>query len=200
MATEDDSPDPRYQCIQEGVVVRNDDPRGLSRIKVRIPGLTPDDGGAWALPITLGGGPQRGIMHIPDVGSEAYVFFLAGDPDKPRYLGGHWGKPKGVTDVPTAAREAAVEEQHQLKIWETERFALVFDERGGRERVYLHSKNRGEELAAGSALMIEFDDTNGVVSISGTAGVVIRTLGIVDIQGLRVQINGRVVLPIDKAI
>ena len=146
----DDNPDPRFLGIHEGVVVDNEDPEALGRCLVRVPGLTPDDGGAWAWPVTIGGGaPQRGVFDVPDVGSEAYVFFLGGDPERPRYLGGHWARTQGsaASETPTAVRDAVTEDgvaaAPLVKSWETRRFELVFDERDEigrascRERVYV---------------------------------------------------------------
>lgn len=206
MASIDDSPEPRYFGIHEGVVTQNVDPRGLGRIRVRVPGITDDAGSAWALPVSVGGGTHgRGIWDIPDVGAEAYVFFLGGDPDKPRYLAGHWGAPKGQTEVPRAVREAieqdGVAAQTKVKVWETAAFELVLDERAGKERAYLRAKDRGEALDGGSALMIELDHASGTLTLSGTVAIVLRTLGLFDVKSLVAQVNGRkIVAGTDKAI
>lgn len=206
MTQAEHNPDPRYLGLHAGVVIDNVDPDGLGRVRVEVPGLLPEDGGAWALPFgpAGGGAPQRGLWDVPDIGADVYLHFLGGDPDKPRYTPGSWGFRDGVREVPTpvatAFEESGAEGATQVKVWETRRFLIVMDDREGRERLYLMDKNRGEDTEAGSATMIELDGANGGVIISGTTAVLIRSLGLVDIQALKVQINGRDVLPLDKAI
>jgi hypothetical protein len=135
-----------------------------------------------------------------------YVWFLNGDPDKPRYLPGHWGR----GEEPTAIREAKDEvsdpdEQVQatldVKTWETKNFRIVIDEREGKERLFLHAKPMKENLDMGSALMLELDMASGVLAISGPLGIALRTTGLLDLQGTAIRIGGRpVVQGIDQPI
>lgn len=207
MANVDGSPDPRYYTIMEGRVVDNVDPLGLGRVRAVVEGLYPDDGSPWAWPVGYPGAgkSQRGQWDIPDVDAEVYLFFLGGDPDKPRYLCGHWGSRTDLgSEVPTAVKDAIAEDglvaATQVKVWETARFSFVMDDRPGKERLYMLDKERGDTLDDGSACMIEIDAANGGVTISGTAAVLLRTAGLIDIQGLVVNIQGRKVLDIDKPI
>lgn len=198
-------PDPRYYSIMEGTVVTNRDPRGLGRVRVRIPGLIDPPGSAWAFPAGgLGGGAaQLGAFDVPPDGATVYVFFLGGDVDKPRYLAGHWGAPAGVRQTPTAASDAYAEDgpagPPDVRSWETPAFALTFDDRDGKARIYVHAKDRGQELD-GSALMFELDAEAGTVAISAPVAIVLRTQGQIDIDGMVVQVAGRKVLQIDKGI
>ena len=43
---------------------------------------------------------------MPEKGAEVGVLFHQGDVDHPHYLGGHWGKPDGQTEVPEPLRDA----------------------------------------------------------------------------------------------
>lgn len=194
-----DSPDPRYGGIYHGEVVANDDPLGIGRVRVCVPGLLPDDGGGWFLPFGMpGAGTQRGMWDIPDVGSEVDVFFLGGDPDKGRYTGGNWRNRDDGRDVPsnveTAIQEDGVAASVQLKVWQSKSFSIVHDDRGGKERFFLKSNSRGEDINSSSALMIELDEASGVMSIVAPSGILIRSLGLVDISGTAIQIGGRPVL------
>lgn len=197
MASTDDAPDPRYFGIHEGEVVENNDPKGMGRITVCVPGITPDDGGAWFFPTGMpgGGAPARGTFDVPDVGASVNVFFLGGDPDKGRYMAGPWGRPGGQTAIPSAAASAFAEDPSETRlvrvIHENKLFQVVNDEREGRSRLYINLKGSGEDLDLGSAVMLEFDAEAKTVAISGTAAITLRSAGIVDIQGSVIQIGGR---------
>ena len=200
-------PDPRYYTIMEGSVVNNEDPRGLGRVRVAVPGLIEDPGSAWAYPAGMGGGAaKRGHFDVPAKGAGVYVFFLGGDVDKPRYFTGHFGAPDGESEAPTPAIEALAEDgpsgPPQVKVWESEKFAVTLDDRPDKSRFYVYATNRdqSQDLIGGNALMLELDNEQGTLALSAPAGVVIRSLGIVDIDGLIVNIKGRKVLDIDKPI
>lgn len=195
----------RYTAIYEGVVTENQDPQRLGRVKARVPGIADDPDTDWAFPAGMPGAgvSQRGFFDVPRVGSEVYVFFLGGDPDKPRFFTGHWGIRKDTgSEIPTQARDALEEapsDADKIKVYETNTWVLVFDEREGRERLFMKRKREiegepefdDEDLAGGNALMIELDATNGTLALSAPGGIVLRTLGIIDIDGAVVQIAGR---------
>ena len=191
-----------YPFIYEGVVTDNVDPLKLGRVRIRVPGVVDDPDSDWAFPVgNVGAGvSQRGFFDVPAIGSEVYVFFLGGDPDKPRFLTGHWGvRPDLGSEVPTQARDALDENPNdadRIKVYETNTYVMVFDEREGRERFFIKRKRdiegvNDEDLAGGNALMIELDATNGTCAISAPGGIVLRSLGIIDIDASVLQIAGR---------
>jgi len=199
--TDDRFPDVRYNGIFEGQVIENRDPQGLGRVRVTVPGIIDRPGSAWAFPTGgVGGGTaKRGAFDVPPIGAAVYVFFLAGDVDKPRFFAGHYGAPGGERETPTEAAKALDEDgpegATQVKTWETEKFALVFDDRDQKSRFYIYTTSRGQELD-GNALMIELDNEQGTIAISATAAISLRTLGHVEIDALTCNIMGRKVLRI----
>lgn len=204
MAYVDDSPDQRFHGIYEGIITDNEDPLKVGRVRARIPGLLEPDG-PFMLPMGMpgSGAPQRGFWDVPDVGAEVYVCFLGGDPDKPRFWTGHWGLPDGVSEVPTQPRDAmeddGKEAAWQIKAYETKDWVLVFDEREESNRLFIKRKRTEEgagddEDLTGNALMVELDAVQGTVAISAPAGISLKSLGIVDIDGLVVNIGGRKVI------
>ena len=188
----------------EGVVTDNVDPLKLGRVRARVPGLLDEPDSDWMLPMgNVGAGTaQRGFFDVPAVESEVYVWFLGGDLDKPRFVTGNWGIPGGVSEVPTQAKAALDEnaaDADSIKVYETNSYVMVFDEREGQERFFIKRKREiedepdfnDEDLAGGNALMIEMDATNGTCAISAPGGVFIRSLGLIDIDGTIVQVAGR---------
>ncbi len=193
MAGEFDTDDPRYAALYIGEVVDRDDPEGLGRVRVRIPGLI-DPASPWAFPLgTVGGGSdRRGFFSVPEKGAEVGVLFHQGDVDHPFYLCGHWGKPNGQSEVPEPARDLSKEETAQVRAFETKRFLLAFDDREGKEAFLIKDKVSGDQ--------IEFDGVGMGITIKATSALLLRADGMVNIEGAAVQINGRLVLPGPKPI
>jgi uncharacterized protein involved in type VI secretion and phage assembly len=188
-----DEDEVRYPGLYIGEVVDRDDPEGLGRVRVRIPGLV-EPSSAWAFPLgTLGGGSdRRGFFSVPEKGAECGVLFSQGDVDHPYYLCGHWGKPDGQAEVPEPARGLPKEEAPQIRAFETGRFLFVFDDREGKEALVVKDKTSGDQ--------IEFDGVGMGITIKATSALLLKADGVVNIEGASVQINGRLVLPGPKPI
>ncbi len=193
MAGEFDTDDPRYTALYIGEVVEHEDPEGLGRVRVRIPGLI-EPASAWAFPLgTVGGGSdRRGLFAVPEKGAEVGVLFHQGDVDHPFYLCGHWGKPNGEAEVPEPARGLPKEEAPQVRAFETGRFLLAFDDRSGKEALVIKDKKSGDQ--------VEFDGTGMGITIKATSALLLKADGLVSIEAASVQINGRLVLPVPKPI
>lgn len=191
----------KYHGIYAGVVTNNVDPMKLGRVKAAVPGISDDPDSVWAFPVGAPGAgtAQRGFFDVPNVGSEIYMFFLGGDTDKARFFAGHWGIVNGESEVPTQAKEAMDEKPEDapnVKVYETNTWAMVFDEREGRERFFIKRKRDiedvdDEDLIGGNALMLELDATQGTIAISAPGGIVLRSLGMIDLDASIVQIAGR---------
>ena len=63
MAGEFDTDDPRYTALYIGEVVDRDDPEGLGRVRLRIPGLV-DPASSWAFPLGTVGEIDRRSVRI----------------------------------------------------------------------------------------------------------------------------------------
>jgi hypothetical protein len=164
-------PTQRYPYLYEGECTRRDDPDGLGRIRIRIPGMVEPETPQWVEPIggTSGGHAQRGEFDPPPVGANVAVMFVLGDPDSPRYLVGPWGDPGGVSDVPTggvvegADKQRAAREDAEWLIQRDSRsgshkylvrhksssVAILID--GTADRVYLVRESATEQLVLGTA-------------------------------------------------
>jgi uncharacterized protein involved in type VI secretion and phage assembly len=188
MAGEFDTHDPRYTALYIGHIVDRADPERLGRVRVRIPGLI-EPASAWAFPLgTVGGGSnRRGFFCVPEVGAEVGILFNQGDVDHPYYLSGHWGKPEGTSEIPEPARDLSDADTPQVRVFETGRFLLVFDDRAGKETLRLQDKLSGDQL--------EFDGTAMGITLKATSALLLQADGLISIEATTVAINGRVVLP-----
>lgn len=141
---EDDDDEVRYHGLYEGVVTNNKDPLGLGRVRLRVPGLVENSG--WALPRgnTGGGTAQRGFYDPPDKNAEVFVQFIMGDTDRPAFEPGHWGNPDNEDEVPTPVKAVTPKtDRPQVKAYETARYLLEFDHRGGNEKLTIKDKETG---------------------------------------------------------
>ena len=204
MDAENPNGEHKLRMMYTGVVLNDVDPEKMSRVRVRIPGLTQDSGWAWPMGSPGGGGPRRGLKMTPRVGAEVNIFFRLGDPNQPYYMPGNWGRtdngletpgggnaPPIGTDLNLEGDEVSAEEFRWIDYFETESFLFAIDERAhfnegseGKGSFFIRHKKSGNT--------IEYDGASNALLVN----VELMTLdvsGLLDIRGGQVQINGRIV-------
>lgn len=77
----------RYFGKYGGVVLDNDDPLQLARLKVRVPALMQDAEIGWARPALPFAGPGHGHVMVPEADAMVWVEFEAGNLDQPIWSG-----------------------------------------------------------------------------------------------------------------
>lgn len=82
-----------------GLVTNVNDPQHLGRVKLKYPWFDEKQETEWVRLAAAGGGPERGLMALPEINDEVLVAFEHGDINRPYVLGGLWN-PK---DKPPAA-------------------------------------------------------------------------------------------------
>lgn len=147
MTSEFDDNEIRHTGLYIGVVVKRDDDEKLGRVKFRIPGLI-EPISEWAFPLgTVGGGSDaRGFYAVPEEGAEVGVLFHQGDVDHPYYLCGHWGKPGGNSEAPTPIRNLSKSDAPQVRVFETARYLISFDDRKDNELLTIKDKSSGAKI------------------------------------------------------
>jgi hypothetical protein len=85
-----------YYGKYEGVVTATDDPLEIGRLRARVPAVLGEDTETgWALPCApFGGGKDRGLLFLPEVGDTVWIEFAAGDVSRPIWCGVFWGAPE----------------------------------------------------------------------------------------------------------
>ena len=97
----------RFYGKYEGVVTDVADPLKIGRVRARVPAVLGEqlDSG-WALPCApFGGGKERGMLFLPQVGDTVWIEFAAGDVSRPIWVGTFWGAPDstgGADDLGSA--------------------------------------------------------------------------------------------------
>jgi hypothetical protein len=185
---EEDGEVPKVFGLETGYVVDRDDPEGLGRVRVCIPGLL-EPYSAWALPLGGGGGTSkdRGEFSVPRLNAEVGVFFKRGNIERPYYLASNWGKPNGQSDVPPEAQGKV-----DNRVISTETFAIELDETEGSRKCKLSCRKTGD--------FIEINAEDNTMTLSATTALNIAVVGALNIQALQVTINGRVVETTGKPI
>jgi len=128
-----------FPGFYRGVVARTDDPEKRGRIQVDVPTVNGANRvpNVWIKPAFFGAGAKRGWFWPPDVGDTVYVAYRNGHPGRPElYLGGWFGWPDQVSDVPDELGYAGDEpEKRGLRTRAGHYF--VFNDETGEESVEL---------------------------------------------------------------
>lgn len=187
MENDPDNPLPSRLALYDGVVLANNDPLKIGRVRVRVPGIV--DESDWAFPLSLGRGDGVGFWHIPKVGADVGVWWLAGEPDRPFYVPGHHIAPRGAGRGPTyiQAEDVTPDDAPAIKLWETEDHLILLDGRAGRQGFEVRDKTTGDGVT--------YDRTTMSLEVKGTVSVKVTSTGAIDIDGLAVTIMGRPVVP-----
>ena len=88
----------RFWGKYRGIVNDIDDPQGLGRLRAQVPEVLDTEVSPWALPCTPYPGPDQGWFAIPPVGAAVWIEFEAGDPARPIWVGGWWGRDEPPKD------------------------------------------------------------------------------------------------------
>jgi hypothetical protein len=82
----------RFYGKYRGIVQDIDDPEGLARIRANVPEVFDTEVSPWAWPCSTYAGPDVGLHAVPPVGAGVWIEFEAGDPSRPIWVGGWWGR------------------------------------------------------------------------------------------------------------
>lgn len=80
----------KYYGKYGGIVTDNHDKKGLGRIRARVRRVLEGEQLGWALPCVPYAGRNVGIFFVPPVGSNVWIEFEDGDPEKPIWCGCCW--------------------------------------------------------------------------------------------------------------
>jgi hypothetical protein len=90
----------RYYSEYNGFCVDNEDPEGMARIRIVVPGIIDNPSDEWVYGSNIFSGIDYGCHILPQKGEVITVIFEMGDPSKPRWKHGYFGK----GDIPKELR------------------------------------------------------------------------------------------------
>jgi hypothetical protein len=183
--------------LYSGTIVKREDPDNgdpdgemLGRVKVEIPGLISES--AWAWPRHFGGAEKWGKNAVPPLGAEVNVQFVNGMVDNPVWEPAHHGQNQAFPEF----------DHPDMIVMGTASFRLVHDPREGQRYAALKAI---KEVDGNEETLIEirFDIENNMLSIHGETGVLVSTIGQLNMttnHGGDVEIQGRKVLKANRTI
>ncbi len=82
----------QYYGKYRGMVINNVDPNRMGRLQISCPHVLGVNVLSWAMPCVPFAGILEGFYMLPTIGSNIWVEFEQGDPDRPIWAGGFWGR------------------------------------------------------------------------------------------------------------
>ena len=152
--------------LQSAVVVDNNDPDQLGRVKVKFPWLEGEET-PWVRTLTPHAGPEYGWYVIPEINDEVLVGYEFGSPDYPIVLGALYNK-----NAPPAS--GAVSPENEIKQFRT---------RSGNQ-IQINDMDGSEEIA----ITTKDGDNKLVLSMSGPS-ITVESKGDISIKGANVSIE-----------
>jgi uncharacterized protein involved in type VI secretion and phage assembly len=90
----------RFDGAYAATVEDNDDPKGLCRVRVKVPEVLGDETTGWCLPAMPYAGSGVGLAAVPPRGSVVFVEWPAGDVTRvPLWTGAAWADGTGVPNA-----------------------------------------------------------------------------------------------------
>ena len=161
----------RIQGVVIGQVTNNNDPEGLSRVKVEFPWLDEQVESDWARVVAPGAGPERGMHWLPEVDDEVLIAFEHGDIHRPCVLGGLWSKPDAppVNNADVAGDNGKV---NQRSLVSSEGLNLTISDEPGSLAIAMADKDGGNSITIRSDDKVIEILSGGDINISGAQGTI----------------------------
>lgn len=166
----------QYLGKYRGVVIANNDPQKLGRLRVWVPSLFPTEDDAppaenspcvtdWAWPcMPFGGSPEQGMFFVPEPKSKVWIEYEEGNLDSPIWVGVFWSAPGGTTEIPTEAQDMDSNQPQRRVLKTPSGHMLEFCDIAGKESITLRHKNKKSMLRI---------DEHGSVTIGNNEGTFI---------------------------
>lgn len=181
--------DARFYGVSVGVVTNTQDPKGLGRVRFRLPWMADTVESAWARVAAGMAGPDCGLYFLPAVDDEVLVAFEHGCPEFPYVLGALWNgrdtPPVANGDGRNEVRMIRSRRGLTIRLTDTEddEKIEIVDRKGS--SIVISSADGSVTVTAKGPLRL----AGAGVEISSTAGIRIEADAQLDLKGLRVGIN-----------
>lgn len=172
-----------FYSVYRGIVIDNNDPEGLGRLKISCPSLFGEElPASWAWPKVSYAGNNTGFFAIPEKGDGVYIECEGGNSKYLLWCGGWWAKPDSTSEVPAAAQVSPPSN----KVWQTvSGHKIEMDDTDGGEKIKITDKAGSYVLldsatgkATIKATIIEFDGGSGTPLGCVTGASVCHFIGV----------------------
>lgn len=181
LACEEQCLDNKYYGKYRGVVLDNNDPEGLGRLKIEVENIDIAELPNWAMPCTPYAGPKEGFYFMPPIEANVWVEFVMGDVNYPIWSGCYWNAKE---DVPIL--ESASEPKPEIKVLQTKYHTLTIDDT---------AENKGSLILTCKADAVKTEmkltvDQNGVKLENSPAVITIKPA-----EGITIEFpNGKITM------
>jgi len=166
---------PAITNMQMAVVIDNNDPEKLGRLKVQFPWCASDET-PWVRLMTPHAGSERGWYCLPEIGDEVLVGYEQGSPDIPVVLGALYNK----DDAPPGD---AVDADNNVKMFMTKSGnRIVFTDTDGSEEVQIITKD-GKNIITMK--------TGGPTVIESEGAINIKAGGDITMEGANIKLDSQ---------
>lgn len=166
--------------VAVGVVVDNEDPENLGRVKLTYPWRETDDESHWARVATPMAGEEMGAYFLPEVDDEVLVAFDDGDIDHPYVLGALWNgerpPPEDNADGDNDVRTIRSRSGHEVTFDDGDDGRVEVATEGG-HRIVLDDASGGETVTIEDSSgdnVIEFDATSRSLSVESGGSLTVE--------------------------
>ncbi len=181
-----------------GIVVENEDPARLGRLKVRVPSVLGDVVTGWATPCApYGGAANQGFLFIPEVDAAVWVEFEEGDLEFPIWVGAPWAKPDAESQLPKPQKddgeeESDVQDPPTRKTIKTRKgHTIQFEDADGKEVILVREGVQGHLILLHEHGVTIADANGNSVEMTGDAMTITSTVPFkIDASGQPVTIVG----------
>jgi len=165
------------------IVIDNQDPEGVGRVKIRIPKVSDE---SWARIATLMAGANRGTWFIPEVGDEVLVAFEHGDAWRPYVLGTLWNASNRPPEsIGANNNKKVLRSRNGVKI--------TLEDHDGQESFILETPGGQTITLKDSPGSVEMADSNGNFVKLEPSGITVNASAKVTIQAKQVEVSAGMV-------
>jgi hypothetical protein len=137
------------------IVVDNDDPKGLARVRAKVPEVFGEETTGWCLPCSPYTGSGTGLAAVPPVDSQIYVEWPAGDISRaPIWSGGAWPDGDGVDEAGPDAIALTTPAGHRVVVRDT----------SGSEAIEIEATSGAKVVLDADGVLVEFGSQKLAVS------------------------------------